>query len=249
MKDWTTKTSWIKDYLNICEDAVRNDDTFSIFKAHLYYFRIVNNMTNSVANEYYRYIKREYPHLFNHFDKFKENDNIGSPKKYHYKHGYISGANLMYIKILGDIEKYIGIDFKSIAEIGGGFGGQAKIMHDYYPSLEKYYLYDIDTALDLQKKYLSKFDINPILNSPKWRDIGEIDLVIANFSWSELSVDLKMQYINKVIRKAKYGYITTNCPDSVGTDMLMPILEDKEIKILDYIPGKGNRQGKIIIWK
>ena len=249
MSNWNTHDEWAKVYLDVCKKAVIDNDTFNNFKSRLEYFRVVNQMKKQVSDIYFDYIKEHYPHLFSHFDKFKQNDIVGNPSTNEYdKIGSISGANLMYIKILGDIDHYIGGEFKTVAEIGGGFGGQAKVLHDFYPSIEKYYTYDLDPVMALQKKYLGMFGINPILSTYD-EESEELDLVVANFSWSEFSIPYKKQYIEKVISKAKSGYISTNCPDSIGLDFLKSLFKDKEVTLIEDIPGKGNRHGKIIIWK
>jgi hypothetical protein len=248
MNNWNVRSSWEGNYLDICEKAVNNEKVFKTFKRHPHYLKIVNQMTNPVADEYYEILKGDYPYLLREFKMFQENDAVGSPITYRYDKGNISGAILMYMKVLGDIHDFIGNDFKTVCEIGAGFGGQAKVICDYHPSVHKYYLYDRDIVLKLQKKYLNLFKIKPTLMTLK-DSIDPFDLLIANFSWSELSQELKNEYIIKVIMKAKHGYISANCDDKIGIDLILPLIEGKKITILDHIPGKGRRPGKILIWK
>ena len=249
MGNWNTHDEWANVYIDVCKKAVKDKETFNNFKSKLEYFRVVNQMKKQVSDIYFDYIKEHYSHLFLYFDKFKQNDIIGNPSMNEYeKIGNISGANLMYIKILGDINHYIGGDFKTIAEIGGGFGGQAKVLYDFYPSIEKYYAYDLEPVMALQKKYLKIFGIKPILSTYE-EESEELDLVVGNFSWSEFSIPFKKKYIEKVISKAKSGYISTNCPKKIGLDLLKPLFKNKEVTIIEDIPGKGNRHGEIIIWK
>ena len=128
MSNWNTHDEWAKVYLDVCNKAIIDNETFKNFKSILAYFRVVNQMKKEVSDIYYNYIMEHYKNLLPHFDKFKQNDIIGNPSMNEYrKIGSISGANLMYIKILGDIDHYIGGDIKTVAEIGGGFGGQGKV--------------------------------------------------------------------------------------------------------------------------
>jgi putative sugar O-methyltransferase len=249
MNNWNVKNSWEGNYLDVCEQALSDENVFNNFKRDPRYLKIVNHMTSKVADEYHTLLRNEYPHLLNLIHKFKENDAVGNPITYNHDGiGEISGALLMYMKVVGDIEKYIGRNITSVVEIGGGFGGQAKMLCDYFSSINKYCLYDISTVMKLQQKYLSLFDVET--KSMTFRNkLTEYDLVVANFSWSELSLDLKKKYLDKVISKAKYGHMALNCTDDIGLDLIKPYIKDKELIILNYIPGKLSRPGKIVIWK
>ena len=56
------------------------------------------------------------------------NDRVGSPELYKFDFGSVSGTSLRYCKVYLEIKSLFDIDrIKDIAEIGGGYGGQALI--------------------------------------------------------------------------------------------------------------------------
>src|SRR5439155_585481 len=96
------------------------------------YTDMLEHVSYSQGNDYLNIILNEYPDLVKKFSAFRENDAIGDPRTYLYeKHGLFSPTTLRYIKIAGDIRARFGdLSRMHIVEIGGGYGGQCKIIHD-----------------------------------------------------------------------------------------------------------------------
>jgi putative sugar O-methyltransferase len=146
-------------------------------------------------------------------DSFKENDLIGSPVLSEYPNfGKISPSTIRYIKQSTDIFSKFN-DVKSIVEVGGGYGGLAKILHSVI-KYKKYTLIDFQECNALSEKYLNNFlevleKIN-FLNCLDYNFSENYDLFISNYAVSETPLNVQKKYYDDVISRAKYLYITYN---------------------------------------
>lgn len=216
------------DYLSICRQAADNEEMFLRFRHLPPMDMIVENSPYKSGVEYYECIEKQYPWLFAHFRQFIKSDNIGSPYKHQIGPYEISPTTLRYIKTLGDLEKFFGsLDGMGIAEIGGGYGGLCKTIHDVYkPS--KYIIYDLPEAQKLQIKFLECFSVKPILYHSEFI-APPLDLIIAMYSWSELSHDLQKEYLTNVISNAKNCYIMLNYDMEYSYQLLKDAFPNSEI--------------------
>jgi putative sugar O-methyltransferase len=198
---WKLDAKNTDDYLELCQQAVDNDEVFANFRRMSPMNMIVENSPMKSGEEYYHCIEMQYPWLFAYYNDFMKSDSIGSPIKYPIRALEISPTTLRYIKTVGDLRKFFGwFDGMRIAEIGGGYGGLCKIIHDVFkPS--KYTIYDLPVVQSLQEKFLRNFDI-PCCFSDLQCETPPLDLLIAMYSWSELSHDLQNEYLTNVISKA-----------------------------------------------
>lgn len=213
-------------YLDLCLRAVEDDKVFSQFRNMDPMTMIVENSPEKSGYEYFDIIYRTYHWLLDHFDNFCTSDSIGSPMQIPFGLREISPSTLRYIKTLGDLHLHFGpLSGMTIAEIGGGYGGLCKIIHDVYKPSD-YHLFDLPEPLALQKKFLSHFGVTPVTSEyPE-----QIDLLIAMYSWSELSEDLQVEYLDKVISKAKNCYIMLNYDMERSYQLLKDAFPSAEIK-------------------
>ena len=113
-----------------------------------------------------------------------------------------------------------------IIEIGGGYGGLAKIMSEAF-HIESYVMYDIDAARALAAAYVGKAGVraNVTFGRPGSTDAlggddsssffdNTFDLAISNFALSELSDETQRWYAKNVLSRADRVYLTLNsdCP-------------------------------------
>lgn len=236
-------------YTKSCERFVKNDLYFKDFKRDPAYVQVLEHVTEKQGTEYLKYINIE---LLEYIERFKENDVYGNPKKFNYGEiGYISPTTLRYIKVLSDlINTFDNLKDIHILEIGGGYGGQSKIITDFL-NIKKYTIIDLPEALALTKKYLkkfdNKFDIYNFVSAYDFKKI-ESDLLISNYAFSECVKEEQNKYLELIINNSKNGYMTCN----PFTDYVYTINEivnriDKNVKILDEKPKTAN-QNKILIW-
>lgn len=218
MKSWNIDDESFNRYIESCIEASINEESFKNFKRNINYTSILEHQ--HIPKEYgdllSRYIENRYDKgiLLGKISKIQENDKYGNPILYDFEYGKLSLGTLRYIKNSCDIVHYFGDEINNICEIGGGYGGLCKTLSNFI-DFKNYYLYDLEEVNNLSSKYLAKFDINAnicistIDNSKQFLD-GEIDLLISNYAFSELSNDLQFEYIEHIVSKSKRFYMVYN---------------------------------------
>ena len=178
------------DYRSVCAQAAQDPAAFGSFRAHPVYQYGLEHVTYDQGLECLRIAKQQSPHFFNSLDRFKTSDLVGSPVCYEYEAiGKIAPTTMRYIKIASDLQTMFGsLDGLSIIEIGGGYGGQCKILADLF-NFKSYTIVDLSEPLALTKKFLSQCNVkNVTLVSPDEYIPGQhYDLVISNYAFSESS--------------------------------------------------------------
>lgn len=203
-----TADSDTPEYRDFCQMAAKSDTIFATFKTNPVYTRILEHVSDRLGAEYAARIKQKMPHYDMHMEAFKKNDLWGGPHRYFYAgFGMISPTTLRYINVLCDLIEHFGsLTGLRIIEIGTGYGGQCKILQDVF-DVQSYTLVDLPEVLELNKRYLSNF--NAKYTPWDGKDMQH-DLVISNYAFSELCLDLQMEYINGLFSHARHGYITMN---------------------------------------
>ena len=204
--DWTLNGLGQK-YIDVIEGIISHND-FTNFRRNKDYVRILEHCSETEA-EFYLEILNQINIDSDLLIKFKENDNIGSPAiRNRLKYGNISNATLKYMKIAYDIASMnIGNDI-TILEIGGGYGGQIKILNDLI-GIEKAYLADIPLVEELQQRYLENFNIvTKKINTSGISNSNDVkfDLTISNHALCELPTNIQELYL-PLINNSKHGYI------------------------------------------
>jgi putative sugar O-methyltransferase len=244
-----------KTYADFCKRAVDDDSVFKTFKSHPDFTYMLEHVTNEQGWDYLLQIERQFPFLVTMIDKFKTNDDIGSPRTFHCKEieTQISPTTLRYIKVLADIldnfGRYDGLD---IIEIGVGYGGQCKILHDY-GTPRSYTMVDLPEVLALAKKCNEYHKIPNV--SYKTADVlntTSCDLLISNYAFTEISREYQEIYVEKLFKYARMGYITCNYfgmmnkDESMSKDDVFAIKENYELIPERPLTGPDN---VIYIWK
>ena len=235
-------------YKQICLDASKNDEVFNTFKSHPTYTTILEHASAEQGESYLQYILRNNLDL-SYLDKFKENDLQGNASlhKYQEPFGLISPSTLRYIKVLAELKNLFGsLDDFSICEIGVGYGGQAKMIMDYF-KIKEYNFVDLPETLKLTERYLRKFDYKN-LNYYTSDTLPEkkYDLIISNYAFTECSKSIQDVYLNKIINNSERGYITCNHisdlfqVDSYPKQELLTLLKDCKEKSEEPITFSNN---------
>lgn len=200
-------------YLKLCKDAVENDEVFKNFKRHPDYMMILEHVSQVVGSRYLKEIETDFPYLLQHMPRFATNDNVGNPVTFPYKEVglNLSPTTLRYVKVLADLMNLFGrLDLMNIVEIGGGYGGQCKIIHDICQPAS-YTIVDLPDVLALSDKYLKHFNIkNLILRNPDDTSETHYDLCISNYAFTEIDRKYQDIYADKIIKNSDRGYITCN---------------------------------------
>lgn len=200
-------------YPSVCLSASENDEVFKVFKTIPEYTQILEHTSVKFGSDYIEIIKRDNPELLDkkNIDKFKTNDIYGSPNIHDYDELSIAPSTLRYIKVLSDLIKLFGnLDGKRIVEIGGGYGGQCKIIKDYF-NIKDYHIVDLEEVNKLSKKYLDKLNVENVRFSTYDKlDVENYDLIISNYAYTELDRNLQDIYKSKIVDGSENGYMTCN---------------------------------------
>ena len=211
--DGKTSMTDASTYSDFCQKAAKNPDLFKKFKTYPVYFGIVENVSKKFGRNYLDIILEQSPELMQYLAAFKQNDLYGNPKTYFYPEtGNISPTTLRYIKVASDLKKEFGsLDNCTIVEVGGGYGGQCKILSDLF-HIKEYIIIDLPGPLALAKKYLEKLQV-PNVTFIKHTDAipaKAFDLAISNYAVSECTTAMQRKYLERVFASSKNGYVIYN---------------------------------------
>lgn len=252
-----TSHSELSSYPQFCLDASSNDTIFSSFKRAAAYTLVLEHVTCEQGHEYLNHILEQSPEFQKKFDLFRENDRLGSPHIYPYgQAGSFSPTTLRYINVASEITKLFGsLDNLHIVEIGAGYGGQCFTLSKLY-NFASYTIIDLPGPLALAQKYLKTLGVkNVIFRTPDMISNDQsYDFVISNYAFSECTVKVQEEYLDKVLRQSKRGYLTCNYEKVGGLvvltkDELLQKLSDKKIpcKELPETPSTG-KTNYLVIW-
>lgn len=206
-------------YPKVCQEAADHDAIFAHFKRNPSYTDVLEHVTYQQGLEYLQIIQGEYPDLLPCFDKFRQNDLLGDPIVYDYGQvGCFSPTTLRYIKVAGDLKKEFGdLSHMHIVEIGGGYGGQCKILSDLF-GFASYTLIDLPSCNALSKKYLDSLKVKNVffLDHTQLSEAKEYDLIISNYAFTEMDRYEQKEYLDKVIAPTRNGYMTCNSSFSMS---------------------------------
>lgn len=237
-------------YCKVCEQASKDDKVFNTFKTHPDVVAVLEHASKDLGQRYLDLIEEENSYLLD-IKSVWDNDKYGSPKleKYKRKNGeeiMCSPTTLQYIGVVSNlIDSFGGLKDWIIVEIGGGYGGQCKIIQDIF-KIQSYDIFDLKEVILLQEKYLKKLDCFVGVDLFTDKEIGlaaiNYDLVISNYALSELTQEEQLEYVKRICLNSKHGYLTCNSPLN-GINLL----EDK-FNTFDILRDiKGERETNYIV--
>lgn len=231
-------------YVEICTEAVEDEEVFHTFKKDSRYTAILEHVSPEHGQRYFNGIM-QYELDDELIESFKENDKIGGSSLIDYGEpfGQISPSTLRYVQNTLDIAHFVGEgEIRKIVEIGAGYGGLCKTI-SCLCDFDEYHIYDIEPASKLQQKYLSNFGvIDRVSFHTAPEPTEEVDLVISNYAYSELNLELQDIYYENVIKNAKRVYMILNRGEVSRQVLLDRAKEDFEVsveKVLDFWPPNG----------
>lgn len=239
---------------SFCQLAAQDDNIFQTFRSHQIYQEIVETCCSYEYGIFFsQEIIEKYPHLLYYCKTICLEDKIGGPTSFYYPQiGTISPTVLRYIKIVGDLQREFGdLSNFNIVEIGGGFGGQCKIIHNIC-GFANYTIIDLPECTPLINKYLSYFSIKNFntINNHELLEQKKYDLIISNYALSEIDRFEQSHYLEMIINLADHGYIIYNDFSGINPFSLQEFVtllqnKRKKVKIIEEDPATI---GNIIIW-
>lgn len=218
-------------YLGCCNNCLKDNTLFNEFKSRHEYRVILEHVTPQIGKAYIKVLEEKYSEYIPLLDwsKFEENDKIGNPLKHNFTElkkytentkfspttirYIVTGLDILYNYKMKNSKKEL-----NIVEVGGGYGGQCKLIFDLAPlfdlEVKSYTIMDYDIVCNLQKKYLSTLgykNVNflhfDLKNVPK---LNKYDLFISNYALGEISKKYQNYYVNYVVKYARNLYIIWN---------------------------------------
>lgn len=244
-------------YPPFCLKAAHDEEVFSSFRSKDIFRSVVETVDYNQGVAFATYIKDHYYQLvMPHLDKICAEDKIGKPGACFFSSlGEISPTTLRYIKIAGDLQQEFGdISNFNIIEIGGGYGGQCKMVYNLF-GFKSYTIIDIPECTPLINKYLSKAVVKNACakNATEIDQLAAYDLIISNYAFSEIERTEQLDYFNTIINKVPRGYIIYNSMpaiDPLSVDEFVALLAKNHpnICIEREIPSTGP-ENVLITWR
>lgn len=228
-----------------CVKITNDEELFANFKRNEIFTGVIGNDIRSkeIADILYNNLPERL--------KFKsaDGDKYGNPVIYEYPEGKISPGTLTFLNVLHDLENNFGsIRGWNVVEIGGGHGGLAKILLD--AKIKSYTDVDVPEVLGLARKYLGLFGYKNVDFLTAEDEIGNFDLAIGNWSWSEMDRNGIEFYCNKVIKNCKAGYFLMNLWDAeLRTFLLDLVSRDFTYGISPEVPRTSQFDNWLLVIK
>jgi hypothetical protein len=223
------------DYVGIVNAATHNDEIFTKFRSNRQYRLILEHVTHKLGDRYLSELGNS-GFKTNETLKLVENiDKMGTPIRYRFKQlGKASPTTIRYMFVHNELVRHFGsMDGFKVIEIGGGFGGQAAVSKTINSTLD-WNIYDLPIVSKLQQKFLERCGIKSVsFHSGLQIEESNGNLLISNYALSEVSRDLQLEYMNKVVLNCPRGYMAWNLLSEIETGGL------SVSEVLDIIPGSS----------
>ena len=222
-----------KEYLSIVLLASSDDAIFKKFRSNRQYRKILEHVTKSLGSLYLDAMESD-SEVMDKISMLHRCDSVGGPIRYRFKNlGLYSPTTIRYVYFHTQMEKLFGdLTWLRVIEIGGGFGGQAAVSTTINTKM-KWTIFDLPEVMILQQKYLAQANpgINVTFNSGLEIDETYGDILLSNYALSEISRELQLEYINKVLLNCARGYMAWNTiSEHQGGGLTLA-------EVLDLIPG------------
>jgi putative sugar O-methyltransferase len=200
-------------YLHLCSLATDNQKIFDNFRTSEPIYKAIDHVSLVQGKLFLKAILKKSDFSPEISECLQDIDRLGNPRKYKFNpYGVYSPLLLRYLNTYLNLRDYFGsLSNLNIVEIGGGFGGQAGLISKLcQPS--SYRLYDLPVVIKLQEKFIHHLSVpgNFYFHSKPESLNAQIDLVISNYAFSELSKDTQDNYLQDLVLKSSKGYITWN---------------------------------------
>lgn len=220
---WITQISAVSvtqvatNFAPFCFAAANDENLLINFRSDEACRGMIENVTFTQGLDMLHVIQKKYPYLLTYFNKICLDDRFGNPVAYNFPNvGAICPTTLRYIKIAGDLVREFGnLNQYHIVEIGGGYGGQCKILHDI-SGFTAYTFVDLPQCTPLIMKYLHHHCIPNVacIHNTEIENARQYDLLISNYAFSEIDCTEQRYYIDNLINAVPRGYITYNAVSS-----------------------------------
>jgi len=245
-------------FADACLQAVSDEGKFASFKRDPFYSLLYQGYSYEEGWASLHTIEKDYPWLITELDRFRTSDLIGTPQVYDYgKYGAFSPTTLHYVQLAGMIQEKMGKkSCGHIIQIGAGYGGLCKILHDL--SLwTSYTIVDLPEHVMLARKVLEKEGITHVqfYTFDEFSSSGQYDFVVSDLSFSEFSRPLQKTMLERIVAHGRAGLILGHVfPKHFGVEPFTPdelssYVEKKKIAAhYEMHQSKGERSNYYFLW-
>jgi hypothetical protein len=246
-----TDSKSLDSYPTLCGLASEDNELFGKFRSARVMIEALDHVSIDQGNSYLKEILKTHNWSKEFNQAIEKIDSLGSPKRYKFgRYGVFSPTLLRYLKVHLDLEKYFEpLCDLNVVEIGAGFGGQASLI-SLLDQPKSYIFCDIPPVLKLIKKFVDSLSIPGQFVYIDGRNPQKIDsdLVISNYAFSELSLEVQNLYLENVIANSSRGYLTWNSlsADNLGGHSLADLI--RLIPNSQIVPERPNTsEGNVVI--
>lgn len=232
-------------YIEFTQKILLDETLFSTFKQNPSYTEMLEHVNFPQGCKYLQCMCNLFEITEKEIEDFCAlNDKVGEPTLYEYSSTLTcSPTSLRYIfhsLLILQHMKGLGLSKVSIVEVGCGYGGLFLALQHFAPKFGIHILHyaciDLQPAIDLQKKYISKHTIPiPITfhdASQFGKDVEGDDLfLVSTYCFSEISDAFQAKYREYLFPKCSHGFIAWNMIDVYDIG--------KSIRVEDEIPVTG----------
>ena len=242
-------------YIETCNANIHLSKEDMYFKSDEHYNAILEHVTKDFGDKYLNEIMNYYNTFYMQNKDYlieicNQNDLYGKTKKeYFTDFTYCSPSNLRYIlhSLLSLSVMYEeSLNNINIIEIGGGYGGLCFFIKKLAPlfniTITSYTMFDLLPVSRLQEKYLGYLNDNANcyqLDNFNIEKMKHNSFLISNYAFSEISMSLQEEYIQKIINPyVSHGFLTWNAIplyEFVENKTIIPMAE-----FPDTGPGRNN---------
>ena len=191
--------------------AATDSSVFAGFRRHPM-TRRVTEIDFPTGCQYAEGLLRTAPHYREALGEFARNDSVGSPIQYDFPElGRLSSATVRHMKFLADLEALFGsLDGMNIVEIGGGWGGQCRLVKSRFKPAS-YTIFDLPEMAMLARRYLSALGVDDVVFRQPHEEApaGSPDLVVSNYAISEMPQVEQDRYMARIAHATR-GYVVYN---------------------------------------
>jgi cyclopropane fatty-acyl-phospholipid synthase-like methyltransferase len=130
----------------------------------------------------------------------------------------LSATGCRYLKIMAEcVNLYGSLNGMKILEIGGGYGGLARMILNVFPDVQ-YMLLDFPETMDLQKRFVGRELPCYNCEAESFSNVPTVDLLISSYAFSEVSAAGRSKFV-PVISEASHGYFVWSIIGQPGLAM------------------------------
>jgi hypothetical protein len=201
-------------FQNVVREILADKRLFMRFRSLVTFRIILEHVSWGLGQKYAKKIIQEGKISKELILAILNRDKFCKPTKYSFKElGKANPTTLRYLAVGSDLLSFFDNrkEILNIVEVGTGYGGQFLVCDSLF-ELHSYTMYDLPEVQELNRRYVGLFEyktkirFGDIYNV----EVGQFDLFLSNYAFSELPRGVQLEYLEKVMCNAKHGYVTMN---------------------------------------